>query len=517
MKKHRFHKDLDPYLTPTDHVRYQGWVSQYAEESSKKIFCFSFFLNHYNLTESYYVIIEFRYFFLEIFFTVISNTLFFNFFLTLINILSKYHFQHIDTPNFQGLNVEYTYNTTFNQQLHQLHKMSDAIQPDSLVASQADNSKTATDIIAHKIAETCSVLTEPNQKRKVVDVVRAALVNFGLEEEQIEQILQQFNPNMTVQQYRSTYINSHLIQAISLVDAMIFEGFKNEAYLPINRNKKFHTMELTPHLVVLMIKKYCAMLDDSVRDRYLDNVRIFHEKIGRHLMLPFEPELYKSLGHDGCRTLRAIQKTCSFLAAEVLEAEKKPKHMPLEEYSKRPVFKSFKVSNKNLAKVVKVLESSKETVDLVKNSESFEINFNCFKCISAIPNFKPMGSQDNPIRPDSPTSDLQLRPPLRFIDATKAAFNVYKALPLSSRREAEEHLTAVHSVTDPRRLAGASSTCGGHPSLLFCDLCASTSSKIVFAATCCLTHRLMHFFFLLVQLFRSYCPCPHFVSDITPR
>ena len=63
MKKHRFHKDLDPYLTPTDHVRYQGWVSQYAEESSKKIFCFSFFLNHYNLTESYYVIIEFRYFF----------------------------------------------------------------------------------------------------------------------------------------------------------------------------------------------------------------------------------------------------------------------------------------------------------------------------------------------------------------------------------------------------------------------------------------------------------------------
>ena len=30
MSKPRFHKDLDPYLTASDHVRYQGWVCHYA-------------------------------------------------------------------------------------------------------------------------------------------------------------------------------------------------------------------------------------------------------------------------------------------------------------------------------------------------------------------------------------------------------------------------------------------------------------------------------------------------------
>ena len=367
--------------------------------------------------------------------------------------------------------------------------MSDNIQRDSLVANQAENSKTAEDILSHKIAEACNVMTEPDQKKKVVDVVRAALVNFGSDEGSIKQIVQQFNPSMSVQEYRSTYINSHLIQAVALVDAVIFDSFKSESLLPINRNKKFHSMEITPQYFLLQLKKCLAMFDDTVRTRYIDNVRIFAEKIDRALMLPFDMTLFKNMGHDGCRTLRSIQRTCAYLASEILESEKKPKFMSLEDYSRRPVFKSFKISAKNLGKIAKVLESSKETVDLVRNQESYELTYNCFKCVSAIPNFKPCGTLENPIRADSPTGDLELRPPLRFIDKVKAAFNVYKGLPLQNRREAEEHLASVHSIVDPKRLAGASSTCEGHTTLIFCDLCSASSAKIVFSATCCLTHR----------------------------
>ena len=367
--------------------------------------------------------------------------------------------------------------------------MSDNIQQDALVASQADNSRTAADILRYKIAEHTGVLTEPDQKKKVCDVVRSALENFGSDEDTITQILRQFNPSMSVQEYRSTYINSHLIQAAALVDSMVYDSFKSESLLPVNRNKKFHSMEITPHYVVLTLKRCLSMFDDSVRDSFLDNVRIFAEKIDRALMLPFDQSLYKSMGHDGCSTLRSIQRTCAFLASEILESEKKGKHMSLEEYSRRPVFKSFKVSTKNLGKITKVLESSKETVDLVRNVDNFEIAYNCFKCVSAVPNFKVMGSEENPLRPDSPTGDLELRTPLRFIDKCKASFNVYKALPLFTRREAEEHLTSVHSIVDPKRLAGSSSTCEGHTTLIFCDLCSASSAKIVFSATCCLTHR----------------------------
>ena len=396
---------------------------------------------------------------------------------------------HIDTPNYQGLNVEYTYNSDFNKKLSQLHKMSDAIQPDPLVATQADNSRNATDIITHKIAEHCMVLQEPDQKKKVVDVVKAALVKFGIDEEMTKKILKQFDPNITCQEYKATYINSHVIQALALVETAVFQGLRNEASLPINRNKKFHSMELTPQLFVLMLKKYTSLLDDSVRERFLANVKIFSEKIERHLCIPFEQDMFKTFGHDGCRTIRSIQRNCSFLASEILASEKKQKTMSLEEYSRRPVFKSFKITSKNLAKATKILETSQETVDLVKNTESLDLAFSCFKCISAVPNFQPSGSEQNPIRADSPTGDLALRPPLRFIDNIKAAFNVYKAVPMWSRREAEEHLVSVHSVVDPRRLSGATSTCTGHPTLIFCDLCDASASKIVFAATCCLTHR----------------------------
>ena len=367
--------------------------------------------------------------------------------------------------------------------------MGDAVQPDPLLATQADNSKNASEIIQHKIAEHLNVFNEPDQKKKVVDVVKLALVKFGIDEEMTKQIVQQFDPNITIQQYKAQYINSHVIQALALVEAAVFQGLKNEASLPINRNKKFHSMELTPQLFVLMLKKYTALLDDSVRDRFLSNVRIFAEKIDRALVLPFEQNMFKSFGHDGCRTIRSIQRNCSFLASEILASEKKPKTMSLEEYSRRPVFKSFKVTSKNLMKASKILESSQETVDLVKNAESLDLAFSCFKCVSAVPNFQPSGSEQNPIRADSPTSDLALRPPLRFIDNVKAAFNIYKALPMWSRREAEEHLASVHSIVDPRRLSGATSTCTGHPTLIFCDICEASSSKIVFAATCCLTHR----------------------------
>ena len=392
-------------------------------------------------------------------------------------------------PIIKGLNIEYTYNQKFNQQLHNLHKMSNAIQRDSLVASQSDNSKTAADLLTYKIAEVCNILDEPDQKKKVIEVVRSALENFGQDEDSINNILKQFSPNMSIAEYRSTFVNSHLIQASGLVDALVFESFRNDALLPINRNKKFHCMDISPRYIVLILKKCLSMYDDTVRVRYMDNVRIFAEKVDRALVLPFDQNLFKTIGHDGLRTIRSIQRTCSFLASEILESEKKQKLMALEDYSRRPVFKSFKISTKNLTKVSKTLESSTEAVDLVKNSESFDLTFNCFKCISAIPNHKAAGSEHNPIRPDSPTGDLDLRPPLRFIDTTKSAFNVYKGLPITSRREAEEHLASVHSVINPRRLAGTPSTCGGHTCLIFCDLCTASCAKIVFSATCCLTHR----------------------------
>ena len=371
--------------------------------------------------------------------------------------------------------------------------MSDGHRADPMLASQADNSRTAQDILAYKIAEQCSALTsETDQKKKIREVVKDALIQFGQDEESVKNITAQFNPEMSVQEYRSTYINSHLIQATALIDSNVFHSFKTESLLPINRNKKTHTMQMTAQYFTLVLRKYMAMFDDTVRERYLQNVRIFSERIGRALAIPFEQTLYKTLGHDGCRTLRSIQKTCNFLASEILESEKTPKRMSLEEYSRRPVYKSFRVTSKNLGKMTKVLESSKETIDLVKNPDQFDLFFNCFKCISAVPDFKPSGSEANPIRPDSPTTELDLRPPLRFVDQTKAAFNVYKALPLQSRREAEEHLGSVHSVVDPKRLAGSSLTCEGHTTLIFCDLCTASSAKIVFSATCCLVHRIDH-------------------------
>ena len=442
----------------------------------------------------------------------------FTFFLIFFSKIHLVFFLHIDTLNYQGLNIEYTYNTKFKRELSQLHKMSDAIQPDPLVATQADNSRNASDIVTHKIAQHCDVFSEPDQKKKVVDVVRAALVRFGINEQMTNDILQQFDPSITVQQYRSTYINGHVIQALALIDAAVFQSLRNEASLPVNRNKKFHSVELTPQLFVLMLKKYTALYDDSVRDRFLANVRIFSEKIDRHLALPFEQDMFKSLGHDGCRTLRSIQRNCSFLASEILASEDKQKCMSLEEYSRRPVFKSFKITNKNLLKANKVLETAKETVDLVKNPESLDLAFNCFKCVSAVPNFKPSGSEQNPIRPDSPTGDLALRPPLRFTDTVKAAFNVYRALPMWTRREAEEHLASVHSIVDPRRLSGATSTCTGHPTLIFCDLCEASSSKIVFAATCCLTHRYIgcFVFFFCFVLFFSLAAFTHLYDLLCP-
>ena len=190
---------------------------------------------------------------------------------------------HIDTPLLsKGLNTEYTFNESFKSDLTKLHKMSDNTRTDPMVASQADNSKTAADILAFKIAEQCAALsTETDQKRKIQEVVKDALIQFGQDEESVKNIIAQFNPEMSVAEYRSTYINSHLIQAMALIDSTVFHSFKSESLLPLNRNKKFHTMQLSPQFFTLALKKYMAMFDDTGRERYLQNVRIFSERISR--------------------------------------------------------------------------------------------------------------------------------------------------------------------------------------------------------------------------------------------
>ena len=56
MSKPRFHKDLDPYLTASDHVRYQGWVCHYAMIDLKIdiFFLFLFVLVHYNFLANFF-------------------------------------------------------------------------------------------------------------------------------------------------------------------------------------------------------------------------------------------------------------------------------------------------------------------------------------------------------------------------------------------------------------------------------------------------------------------------------
>ena len=68
--------------------------------------------------------------------------------------------------------------------------MSDNTRTDPMVASQADNSKTAADILAFKIAEQCAALsTETDQKRKIQEVVKDALIQFGQDEESVKNII----------------------------------------------------------------------------------------------------------------------------------------------------------------------------------------------------------------------------------------------------------------------------------------------------------------------------------------
>ena len=76
--------------------------------------------------------------------------------------------------------------------------MSDGHRADPMLASQADNSRTAQDILAYKIAEQCSALTsETDQKKKIREVVKDALIQFGQDEESVKNITAQFNPDMS--------------------------------------------------------------------------------------------------------------------------------------------------------------------------------------------------------------------------------------------------------------------------------------------------------------------------------
>ena len=374
-----------------------------------------------------------------------------------------------------------------------IHKMS--APPDveeQFTASEADNIRSANDILRHSVAKTSGTLLPEHEHENFCDELKNNLVKDGLEAEHIDQIIQQFDPNISVDQYMQAFINLHILKAAAFSSERTFFALLNDLRSCGDRKR---LIQLTARFYSNLIKNNDNLSSDSSREAFLKHLKNYTLRAPLHRP---DDNLRARVGVTGIATLSSIRQSCIFNARSCLNSEKNKSRVytSLEAYSARDSFPTMEFTLKQLEKMAKMIgQSNKEPVNLLKSFHGLPVVWNCYLCPSGDPS-PPINRypNPNPSRSGDPRNDSDeeganesgIQPPVNFVDTTLARFNVNRVQPLSSKAAVDTHFHTAHMSLTPAQITDLR----GHHYLLICVDCAH--NDLCNSLICCDAHFLGH-------------------------
>ena len=155
----------------------------------------------------------------------------------------------------------------------------DSSMPDQ-TPTASDNAQFARSILQYKLADALGInKSTTDQTRLLVEVLKESLETWGMSPEDIHTNTKNYDQNITVENYRTQFINAHIIKALGMPDNEVWRAFIAEINHPGNRNKKGHKFDLVPDFFVLMLKRTDTLYNDSIREKYLRNLRDYIESV----------------------------------------------------------------------------------------------------------------------------------------------------------------------------------------------------------------------------------------------
>ena len=341
------------------------------------------------------------------------------------------------------------------------------------------NAQTSSEIIEEEFVKSFDIPQHDNNKN-LIEVLTNCLRQAKYDENKITQTLKSFDPRLTVESYLRSNQNVSVVRAQGLPNTKCLRALLDEINDPSNKQRRRVEVEITPQHILANITQIDVLQTDVVRNNFIKNVEAFKAKAANPKGLNGKA-LHKA-GVLGMQTLTTIQLNCLFIAQSFLVSTKNPNTLSLSEYSARKSFQKHTFNTKDLNRVFKTAQTSKDPLDLISNDQDLPYNFSCFKC--------PSSSAKNSNANDRKTAEEEGHANegggLKFVDTIKANFNVFKALPISSWEDYRQHVEHVHQISHP----SLTKKLGGHTELFLCTIC--DPSTIEFAFACCTDHMFDH-------------------------
>ena len=228
--------------------------------------------------------------------------------------------------------------------LSYMHAMaaSDGVS-EQFVHNESDNIMCASDILNFNTAKASGVLIPENDKINLIKGLRASLTNDGLEPEFIDAIVNQFDGELTCEEYVSVFVNLHLLKSCGFFHERAFFALLQDVRASGDRER---IVELTARWFVGILKSNDNFNSDSSREDFLKNIRKFANRAPLHKP---EESLVSRIGPTGLATLNSIRLNAIFNVRSCLASEKKKEkvYTALEVYGVRDSFPTLKYTAKS--------------------------------------------------------------------------------------------------------------------------------------------------------------------------
>ena len=392
-----------------------------------------------------------------------------------------------------GLIKQFLCKPNVKKNLHFMHMMSVSEGTEEhFVHNEADNTRSANDILNFQVAKAAGILVTENAKKNLVEQLRSSLVADRLEKEFVDAIVNPFDESLTCEQYVAVFTNLHLLKSCGLAHDRMFLAILNDLRNSGDREK---VVQLSARFYASILKSNDNFNSDSVREDFLKNCKKYANRAPLHKP---DENLVAQIGATGVATLATIRQNALFNVKSFLVAERKKDKLytPLEVYALRDSFPTLKFNAKQLERVAKAINSAnKEPINLSKSFHNFPVQFSCFLCPSSDPSpstgRKPPSPQpskshleigENASSPDQPT----FHPPISFVDRVMGKFNVLRLEPKNSRAAVDTHFVNTHTCLTQSQAADLN----GHSYIFTCPECLQNNFSESFI--CCAPHYESH-------------------------